>query len=104
MRECRFTKCHCTKLTLLAMNITLRCHRIGRKMRSMRTAFSAVFVAYFLACNSSLGDWIDFSGISPASLPMTINYDSNTVTISQVSAPAVGTPQLEQYLPSPGTN
>jgi hypothetical protein len=35
---------------------------------------------------------------------MTINYGGGTVTITELSAPTVGTPILTQYIPSPGTN
>jgi hypothetical protein len=54
--------------------------------------------------SSTFGQYINFSGISVAALPMTINYGSGTVTISEISKPSVGDPSLTDYLPSPGTN
>ncbi|HEX8323380.1 MAG TPA: hypothetical protein VF595_05645, partial [Tepidisphaeraceae bacterium] len=46
---------------------------------------------------ASAAVWIDFSGISPATLPKTINYSGGTVTVSATSSVFGGTPVLERY-------
>jgi len=66
---------------------------------------SAIFVlSVCLACTSARAEWIDFSGISPTALPMTFDFSTGSVTVTEISAPAAGTAQLFNYIPSPGTN
>ncbi|HEY1687130.1 MAG TPA: hypothetical protein VGG19_20385 [Tepidisphaeraceae bacterium] len=52
--------------------------------------------------DASSAQWIDFSGISSNALPMTIDYGSGSVTILQISAPPVGTTELESFSPGLG--
>jgi len=73
-------------------------------MRPLQLAWTTVLAGVFWACPPAFGDYISFSGISASALPTTINFGLGTVTISEVSAPSAGTPQLEQYIPNPGTN
>jgi hypothetical protein len=70
----------------------------------MRQSFALIFAAVLLIGAPAFGStWIDFAGISPSTLPMTIDYPGGSVTVSEVSAPAVGTPQLFQYAPGVGS-
>jgi hypothetical protein len=50
----------------------------------------------------SCAQWIDFNGISPGALPMTINYGDGSVTVSQISSPPAGSTELESFTPGIG--
>jgi hypothetical protein len=70
----------------------------------MRVPILFIVAVVCTVCAPGFAQYISFSGISEVNLPQTFDFGSNTVTVSQVSGPAVGIPSLIQYIPSPGTN
>jgi len=75
-----------------------------RKNERTWLSLSIFIFALCFASASARAEWIDFAGISPTALPQTFDYSTGSVTVSEVSAPAAGTAQLFQYIPSSGTN
>jgi hypothetical protein len=74
------------------------------KRTGCKTLLIAIVAVVGFSCAPTFAQYINFSGLSAASLPQTFNFGTGTVTVSEISAPAVGTASLAQYLPNPGQN